>query len=265
MLRKKPPKPAPQPDLTLSRKEAAEHLLQRVEIGRELEQRDIKSGAELEVAKSDRRKWDDFNLEMLKRIFSTEVLAEEYKYSHTHRSLSIRPGPVPLSKRVISFKETAGDKISSLESIIERLELIPEPGTVPAVEAPIVAGDEVFIVHGHDEAITQPNQGLTIIEKFEEHSAVGFAIIVLTADDLGHGKNEPEVRARARQNVIFELGFFCGALGRSRVCPLYEEVVELPSDFHGVAYIPLDEGGAWKYRLAKELQEAGFVVDLNRV
>ncbi|MDA2928374.1 hypothetical protein MYX84_00250 [Acidobacteria bacterium AH-259-O06] len=129
MPRKKTPKPAQQPELTLSREEATELLLQRIEVGRELEQRDITNETELKAAKSDRSKWDDFNLEMLKRIFSTEALAEEYKYSHTHRPLVMQPGPVPLYERVNSFTDTLGDKINSLESITERLELIPEPRT----------------------------------------------------------------------------------------------------------------------------------------
>jgi predicted nucleotide-binding protein len=104
-------------------------------------------------------------------------------------------------------------------------------------------GHEVFIVHGHDEAAKQavsrfieklgftatilheqPNAGRTIIEKIEAYSNVGFAIILLTPDDIGGTSDKPDVlNPRARQNVILELGYFFAKLGRQRVCALYKE------------------------------------------
>ena len=74
-----------------------------------------------------------------------------------------------------------------------------------------------------------------------------------------------EAKARARQNVIFELGFFMAKLGRRRTCALYEDGVELLSDFSGVLYVPLDRAEAWKFQLARELKAAGFPVDMNDV
>ena len=142
-----------------------------------------------------------------------------------------------------------------------------------------------FIVHGRDEGAKsavarflekldlqpiildeQANRGLTIIEKFESHSDVGFAIVLLTPDDEGALRGEEKGgRHRARQNVIFELGFFIGRLGRKRVCALTKgSTMEIPSDYSGVVYIPLDDSGAWRYRLVKELKSAGFDVDANR-
>jgi predicted nucleotide-binding protein len=144
--------------------------------------------------------------------------------------------------------------------------------------------ERVFVVHGQNMGIMetvarfletklsllvtvlheQPNQGKTIIEKFEDHSDVAFAVVLLTADDKGGAKSQsPESqKPRARQNVIFELGFFLAKLGRGKVCALYEEGVEIPSDFAGVLYIPLDN---WQLRLARELKAAGLPVDLNRL
>lgn len=110
----------------------------------------------------------------------------------------------------------------------------------------------------------QPNSGRTIIEKFEEYSNVGFAIVLLTADDIGGVKNGNELQLRARQNVIFELGFFNGKLGRNRVCCLYEAGVELPSDYSGVVYVEYDSG-QWKMNLVRELRAAGYQVDANDV
>src|SRR5436309_32337 len=79
-----------------------------------------------------------------------------------------------------------------------------------------------------------------------------------------HAYNQPlrtPQRPRARQNVIFELAFSIAHLGRERVCALYEDGVELPSDFRGVEYQPFDGGGAWKSKLARELHAAGLGFD----
>ncbi|QIE60865.1 nucleotide-binding protein [Rasiella rasia] len=144
--------------------------------------------------------------------------------------------------------------------------------------------NNIFIVHGHDEHTKtdlartieklglnpiilseQPNRGQTIIEKFELHSDVGFAVVLLTADDLGKVKTETKDKYRARQNVILEMGYFIGKLGRSNVFPLYESGVELPSDLHGVLYNPIDEGKTWKFKLVKELIASGYDVDANKI
>ncbi len=106
---------------------------------------------------------------------------------------------------------------------------------------------------------------MTIIEKFENYSNVGYAVVLLTPDDTCflEGEGRETHSSRARQNVIFELGFFIGKLGRSRVCSLYRENVELPSDYSGVTYIPYDQSGAWKLIVARELKQIGYSVDLN--
>jgi predicted nucleotide-binding protein len=136
---------------------------------------------------------------------------------------------------------------------------------------------KIFVVHGHDEAARetvarfleglnleaiilkeQPNQGLTIIEKFEKHAAeVGFAVVILTPDDVA------EDSMRARQNVIFELGFFVGRLGRGRASLLRKGAVEMPSDLYGVIYTDLDVAEGWKLKLVKELKAAELDFDAN--
>jgi predicted nucleotide-binding protein len=86
----------------------------------------------------------------------------------------------------------------------------------------------------------------------------------LTPDDVGAAATATQdLRPRARQNVVLELGHFVGKLGRSRVCALHKGRLELPSDVLGVVYMPLDDHGAWRLLLAKELREVGFQVDLN--
>jgi predicted nucleotide-binding protein len=139
--------------------------------------------------------------------------------------------------------------------------------------------NKVFIVHGQDEILKvqvshliyqlglqpvilhdQPNGGRTIVEKLEAHSNVGFAVVLLTPDDMGYSAIDgaSKVRPRARQNVIMELGFFMAKITRGRVCALYVDGVDVPSDFHGVLYVKLDAHGAWKTLLARELDNAGL-------
>lgn len=148
-----------------------------------------------------------------------------------------------------------------------------------------ITDKSIFVVHGRDKGpkyeVTrfleqlglkpiilheQASRGLTIIEKFETHSDVLYAVILLTADDVGKLDSEHvELRHRARQNVVFELGFFIGKLGRDRVCALLEDDVERPSDIEGIVYIPLDVSEGWKLPLAKELKAAGVKLDVDRV
>jgi predicted nucleotide-binding protein len=142
----------------------------------------------------------------------------------------------------------------------------------------------VFIVHGRDDAAKeglarylsqleltpiilheQSSGGKTIIEKFETHADVDFAVVLLTPDDLG-GLNDgsSQTKPRARQNVILELGFFFGSLGRGRVAALHKGELELPSDYDGIIFIQMDSAGAWKMTLAREIKNAGIKIDLNK-
>jgi predicted nucleotide-binding protein len=147
---------------------------------------------------------------------------------------------------------------------------------------------KVFIVHGHghDHGVKdsvarfitklglepvilheQPNEGRTVIDKFEDHAEADFAIVLFTPDDIGYpAKNPDEFKPRARQNVVLELGYFMGKLGRKRVALLQVgDDIEIPSDYAGVLYLPLDGAGAWKFLLAKEMIACGINIDLNKV
>jgi predicted nucleotide-binding protein len=145
---------------------------------------------------------------------------------------------------------------------------------------------EVFIVHGHNEdkkntvaryidnlGLTpvvlheQANKGRTIIEKFVDFSNVSFAIVLITYDDLGCDKeiykSKKNLEYRARQNVIFELGFFVGKLGREKVCVLYEKDVVFPSDYKGVIYYSFQDD--WKLEIAKELKASGINIETDNI
>ena len=171
-----------------------------------------------------------------------------------------------------------------LESFMKQLEVFAPNTSVEGVQpSRLATSRDVFIVHGHDEGIKdtvarfvsklelspivlheKPDRSRTVIEKFEqEHRSAVFAIILMTPDDVGAVQNEQQVlRPRARQNVILELGFFLGKLGRGQVCVLYDPTVEKPSDYEGVLYIPLSDQN-WKLRLVRELNAAGISVDAN--
>ena len=221
-------------------------------------------------------------LEWLARGSSAEVLR------FPTFQLALRPGPFDSVTR-----DSIRHAIQSLETARGRLRKRKNAGAhgKTAEGAPVAAErtPKVFVVHGHDEALLQsvarlleklglepvvlkeqPNRGSrALIEKFEaESSSASYAIVLLTPDDVG-GKapsvadKAPPIRPRARQNVVLELGYFMGALGRENVCPLYSGDLELPSDYGGVAYTKADSG--WEFKLANELHAAGFDVDLNRL
>lgn len=150
--------------------------------------------------------------------------------------------------------------------------------------APQSAGPSkrVFVVHGRDEEAKlrvarflerlgleavilheQANAGRTLIEKFEAFSNVGFAVIILTPDDVGAVREKAdELEPRARQNVILELGFFLGKLGRERVCALKKGDVVTPSDYDGVVYQPMDAADGWQALLARELRAANINIEV---
>lgn len=158
------------------------------------------------------------------------------------------------------------------------------PRTTESATEPAARPRKVFIVHGHDdgarEAVArfaerigfdaiilkeQANQGRTIIEKIEAHGDVGFAIVLLTPDDVGSKAGE-EPRPRPRQNVLLELGYFIGRLGRPNVCALStDSKMEIPTDFAGVVWEAFDSSGGWKQALGRELEAAGFAIDWNKV
>jgi predicted nucleotide-binding protein len=139
----------------------------------------------------------------------------------------------------------------------------------------------IFVVHGHDVGLKhevalflsrlsltpiilheQTGRGRTIIEKLEAYASVPFAVVLLTPDDVG-GKDKDDLKARARQNVVLELGYFYGRLRRDFVSCL-SKGVEIPSDSMGIEYIPYDDSGAWKIKLARELSEV-FEIDMNHI
>jgi predicted nucleotide-binding protein len=178
-------------------------------------------------------------------------------------------------------------RLSDIEQLIpEKLahKTTANTSSVNAIKA-ARGSNKVFIVHGHDGAALhelarflekiglkpiilkeQPDQGRTIIEKFEELAkGVVFAVVLMTPDDLGGLASSSEQATRARQNVIFELGFFSGVLGRGHVCLLRKGNIEIPSDLFGIIYTDMDDAGAWKAHLIGEFKAAALEIDANQM
>ncbi len=284
------------PNLRVSRDEAERRLKERIEQGKRLLERfqgfspfarvlhGTPTGG-FEEIRNEYRKWDEFNVDLLKSLFDKPIISKKYEFDFGN----LRVG----QSEVESTRGTLEKKIVHLESLLGRLSLHQEPGHVEAALRPSVGGapasNEVFIVHGQNVAAKEetarylerlglqvvilhekPNKGRTLIEKFEDYSSVGFAVVLLTPDDVGGpAPATPNDRLerqspRARQNVIFELGYFLGKLGREKVCALYKQGVELPSDMEGILYVPLDDKGAWRLALAREIKTAGFDIDMNK-
>lgn len=198
---------------------------------------------------------------------SCEIIAREYNFIRS--SL-----PEEHVAHIDHYLETARRLRDGLA--VSDASLLSSAAAVKRVRT-IASSRRVFVVHGRNDVQRQrvcallrdwdctpvvlreqPNIGRTIIEKFEEHANADYAVILLTADDRGAQVGERNYQPRARQNVVFEMGYFIGRMTRERVCALYQEGVELPSDLAGILYIPLDDAGQWQLSLREELRAIGF-------
>jgi predicted nucleotide-binding protein len=273
------------PRLTQPKDEVRLKLRQRIEKGHELLRVPSDAAPDVELLRENRSKWVDFTYGILLRCFDDPAIATEFRNTQQKNT----PEEKPYRDEVAILYQQIANSITSLESLFDQLDLFEQNNKPKA--SPIPQADEspetgkVFIVHGHNEAILaqaarfiqqlgltaiilheQANRGKTIIEKIEEYSTVNFCIILLTGDDIGYKKSDPSnFAARARQNVILELGYFIGKIGRSKVCALYESGVELPSDMLGVVYVEINSFGSWKTEVAREMKAAGLNVDFNLI
>lgn len=276
--------------LIINRAELTSKLIDRIEKGKELFNRSITNMQELKSNEDDFYRWNDYNSEYLKQSFNNEQ--NEYKrgYDNVNQFLGMFGGYESNgNEQLKKLKDKINNKVDFLERLLEKVDLLKSDvqEAVPAAPPKYAVSNDysnIFVVHGQNSSIKvevartleklgltpiilheQPNAGKTIIEKFETYSNVAFAIILLTDDDEGKLKTDIDLKSRARQNVVLELGYFIGKIGRDRVLPLYSEGVELPSDVHGLLYVPIDKTGTWKFALIKELKAAGFSVDANSI
>lgn len=234
-----------------------------------------------------RTRWVDVTSQALKSLYSNDEYVEEFQRT-SNTPLVI--GGAGVAKEFAWAGEALSRAVNKLRGFREGLEFVAASGDSAVASADVkdhLGESKIFVVHGHahdvKESVTrllektgsheaivlheQPNAGRTLIEKFEDYaSASDYAVVLLTADDVGgpRGEQSSSLNPRGRQNVVFELGFFVGRLGRSRVVVLFEEEIEQPSDFKGVVYIPLGDE-SWRYKLLQELRGAGLNFDLNKL
>lgn len=228
-------------------------------------------------------------------VILTKIFGENSSHIQKFKKVKFHPSMLVLGadntdSYIGSFENGKTSMISVLNGAIKEIELeeelFPPTPTLPidtkATEP--TKNNKIFIVHGHDDSLKnevarfveklgleavilheQANAGNTIIEKIEKNSDVGFAIVLYTPCDEGKSKSSESLRSRARQNVVFEHGFFIAKLGRSNVVALHKgEDLELPNDISGVVYIK-HESGTWKYEIAKEMVSSGFEVDFMKI
>lgn len=227
-------------------------------------------------------KWKNFTEQLIIKTFGKP-----------HGNLSnyydtLRGGPISFNMSDYDIQKNFVNGLNGckklLEGFIEQLEAFSENETFNDIkDINKIQLGKTFIVHGHNEQFKtelssilknlgfepiilheQANQGLTIIEKLEKYSDVGFAFILLTPDDIGNTKGqENNPLPRARQNVVFEFGLFAGKLGRNRVCCLHAGDVELPSDLHGLVYLPFKNSiNEIQLNIVKELKAAGYNIQI---
>jgi len=146
-------------------------------------------------------------------------------------------------------------------------------------------GKRVFVVYGHDTEARRdlelllrrvrvepiileniPGVGETLIEKLESLTDADFACVLLTPDDIGSSAEKPDdLRPRARQNVVLEMGMVLSRLGRRRVAILVKgSNLEKPSDIDGLIYIPFQTTVSEAANaLGAALATAGFQIDIR--
>lgn len=287
-----PPPPA-KAELTVGRDEAKSKLQERINKGRELKQRPASTREQYDELSKEFDKWDRFNTQLLETLFTSEQMSSEYARVPSLGVISFHTPS--LGEQISSLYDRIDNKAHRLDSIIERLELVQlaQAAQQSAEQAPASSGHprnkKVFIVHGRDDVAKtnlevflreiglepvvlhrQADQGLTIIEKFEKHSDVGYAFILLTPDEVAYlhseeGKpdNERQKELRARPNVLFEFGYFVGKLGRSRVCCLYTGGVVVPSDLNGLVYKSYQSRiEEVAYDILKDLKVSGYAIGM---
>ena len=205
-------------------------------------------------------------------------------FSKVHFS-NITPSTIFAAERSsvlhIEQEKFCKDGLEVARKILQKIQIKMTDAEKPKVLNKQLNNKKIFIVHGHDgelkEAVArivekqgietiilseQANQGKTIIEKFEDNSDVGAAICLFTKDDIGkaNGGNE---QPRARQNVVFEAGYFIGKLGRKHIIILADNGIEMPSDLSGIVYTNTTTD--WQFELLKELIKMGYQIDANKL
>ena len=208
--------------LRVNREEARQKIQARIEEGQQLRDREIHSHDELEEAIMDFHNWSEYNETFLSRLFDNSSVVDEYNRPYEDKK---RWDTYDLAPNIDYYQYDVTTKIKRLRGICNQLVLLEEPSDTPQhtsniedisdISQPAFSND-VFIVHGHDQAAKhavarfvegfglnaiildeRTSKGQTIIDKFEESAGeVGFAIVLLTPDDVAARKGENKIKPR---------------------------------------------------------------------
>ncbi len=276
-------------ELTTPKEEFNKVLDERIALGEEIFNRQVSTQDAFKKNREDFSNWNDYNSEYLKHSFNKEY--NEYKKGYDDAgsfSFAFIGGRTSPGQELKEFKDKVNYKLDNLKKLRAKTDLLKSTiqEKYPLSEKLMsLDKSQVFIVHGHDdEAKTktarfieklglkpiilheQASGSKTVIEKIEAYSNVGFGIILYTPCDIGGKKEEnPNLKNRARQNVVFEHGFLIGKIGRQNVCALVKDEVETPNDISGVVYVKMDDDDAWHLKIARELKNSGYEIDMNKV
>ncbi|PVX23638.1 MAG: hypothetical protein CW716_11665 [Candidatus Bathyarchaeum sp.] len=117
----------------------------------------------------------------------------------------------------------------------------------------------------------EPGYGRKIVTRIADYADVEFAVVLLSPDDYVYAKGEEPTKRKLKppQDVVFELGFLLGKLGKERVLVLFRESekgeFEVNTDFEGVTAAPFDNRDSWKLALIRQLAACGYTVESDRI
>jgi predicted nucleotide-binding protein len=231
-----------------------------------------------DIIKNEYMKWNEKSLRYLSRIFG-ENSEQSYKFVDIQFECNNNYGDCTHLETFICAKKAMK---SLLEVFIEEIQELDEVEQVLNKENNLkIDKSKVFVVHGHDSGLMneiarfiekldfepiildeQVSNGMSILDKIEKYSNVGFAIVLYTECDIG-GKDKETLQSRARQNVVFEHGYLNARIGRENVVVLIKGDVEKPNDISGLVYIKTSDN--WKIKLSREMQESGYNIDMNKI
>lgn len=223
------------------------------------------------------------------QLYIRKIFGEESNYLNDLDNISFTPrvyySGMARQSYVDSFEKGKTRFLNLVDVMIEDIQLSDDSNMgTDNIDNCSILNNKVFIVHGHDDAMKQtiaryleklkldpiilgeqPSGGVkSILEKIEEYSDVNYAVVLLSPCDEGHEKGQKNLTPRARQNVIAELGYFIGKLGRNHVSIVKNGELEFPSDFLGNYYIEYSNNN-WGSSLFQELKAAGFIIDANNL
>lgn len=208
-------------------------------------------------------------------IFSLNHISESQEIEAHHKGLKDAKGMIEsYIKEIDEFWKDDNIVVTQ-----QPKQIIKQPTLPQAIKE---KSKDIFIVHGHDDGLVakvqlflskiglkgivlheQANLGKVILEKLEHYTNVDFAIVLYTPCDLGKAKDDEELKARARQNVVFEHGYLMGKLGRENVAFLVDGKIETPGDISGAVYSSVSNH--WQFEILKELKAVGYDVDANNL